>query len=92
MKQEVIINIIEKDGRRIVSARELHTFLEVRTDFTNWCKRMFEYGFIEGQDFTPILEKSTGGRPSTDYGLTLDCAKEISMLQRTDKGKQARQY
>jgi len=87
-----IINIKEKNGSKVCSARELYNYLEVKTDFTNWCKRMFEYGFIDGQDFTPILEKSTGGRPSTDYALTLDCAKEISMLQRTEKGKKARLY
>ena len=103
-----LIKITTKDGEQVCSARELHAFLEVATDFTNWCKRMFEYGFEaekdftpilaktptseEGKDFTSILGKSTGGRPSTDYALTLDCAKEISMLQRTEKGKQARQY
>lgn len=54
---------------------------------------MFEYGFEEGKDFSPNLAKTSssekGGRPSTDYALTLDCAKEISMLQRSEKGKQA---
>lgn len=87
-----IIKVIENHGQQIVSARELHEFLEIKTDFTDWCKRMFEYGFEENIDFTSILGKSTGGRPSIDYGLSLDCAKEISMLQRTDKGKQARKY
>ncbi len=53
---------------------------------------MFEYGFEREKDFTLISAKSTGGRPSTDYALSLDCAKEISMLQRTEKGKQARLY
>ena len=53
---------------------------------------MFEYGFLEGQDFLPNLAESTGGRPSQDYVLTLDCAKEIAMLQRSERGKQARQY
>lgn len=67
-------------------------FLEVKTDFTEWCKRMFEYGFEQDKDFTPILGKSTGGRPSTDFALTLPTAKEISMLQRTEKGKEARKY
>lgn len=87
-----LIKVIEKDGQQLVSARELHAFLEVRSIFANWCTRMFEYGFIENIDFIPILEKSTGGRPSIDYALTLDCAKEISMIQRNEKGKQARLY
>lgn len=88
-----LIRIGERpDGQQAVSARELYEFLEVSTAFTHWCKRMFEYGFLEGQDFMPNLAKSTGGRPSQDYVLTLDCAKEIAMLQRTERGKQARQY
>lgn len=87
-----LIRITEQDDQQLVSARELYVFLGVKTDFTEWCKRMFDYGFSDGVDFTPILGKSTGGRPSVDYALTLDCAKEISMLQRTERGKQARQY
>ena len=80
------------DGTKSVSARELYAFLDVRKDFTDWCKRMFGYGFQEGEDFTPVWGKSTGGRPSQDYALTMDTAKEIAMLQRTERGKQARQY
>jgi anti-repressor protein len=87
-----IISITENNGTQVVSARNLHQFLEVKTDFTNWCKRMFEYGFEEDKDFTPILEKNPIGRPSADYALTLDTSKEISMLQRTEKGKEARKY
>lgn len=89
---ENIINIRVNDGERVVSARELYAFLEVRTNFTDWCKRMFEYGFEEKKDFISFLGESTGGRPSMDYALTIDTAKEISMLQRSEKGKQARQY
>jgi len=81
-----------ENGQQVVSARELHEFLEVKTDFTDWCKRMFEYGFEEGRDFTSYLGESNGGRPSKEFALTIDCAKEISMLQRTDKGKEARLY
>lgn len=89
---EHLLNIRNHDGQSVVSARELYEFLEVKTDFTNWCKRMFEYGFIDGADFTPILAKSIGGRPSIDYALSLECAKEISMLQRSERGKEARLY
>ena len=87
-----LISIRQTDNGSVVSARELYGFLCVKTDFSDWCKRMFEYGFLEGMDFTPILGKSTGGRPSIDYALTIDCAKEISMLQRSEKGKEARMY
>jgi phage anti-repressor protein len=90
--QELIHVTTNEQGSRVVSARELYDFLEIKRDFTTWCKQMFEYGFEEGKDFTPILGKSIGGRPSIEYVLTLDTAKEIAMLQRSDKGKQARQY
>lgn len=76
-----------------VNARELHEFLEVGRDFTNWIKgRIEQYGFSEGQDFTPILAESEIGRPRTEYYISLDMAKELSMVERNDKGKQARQY
>ncbi len=92
---EALIKVSQNEiGEQTVSARELHQFLEVKTDFTDWCKRMFEYGFAENQDYTILLkngEKISKSNP-IDYALTLDCAKEISMIQRTDKGKEARQY
>lgn len=84
---------INYDSERItLSARELHEFLEIGTHFKDWFPRMCEYGFEEEKDFRSILSKSTGGRPSTDYEITLDMAKEIAMIQRNEKGKQARQY
>ncbi|WP_234734541.1 antA/AntB antirepressor family protein [Tellurirhabdus bombi] len=83
-------------GAQTVSARELHTFLQVKSEFAKWCKRMFGYGFSEGVDYVEVFvkngENQLGGRPSIDYALTLDCAKEISMLQRNERGKQARLY
>ncbi len=91
MEELIKINS-DNAGVRTVSARDLHEFLEVNSNFTTWCKRMFEYGFEEGKDFIPFLEESTGGRPSINYALTLDTAKEISMIQRSPKGRQARQY
>lgn len=88
-----LIKVTEtEDGKQSVSARELYTFLEVSEKFTDWSKRMFEYGFDEEKDFIRIIGKSNGGRPSIDYALTIDTAKEISMIQRTEKGKQARKY
>ncbi len=87
-----LIPIHEHEGKQAVSGRELHKFLEVRRDYTTWLQKMTEYGFVEDQDFTPVWGESTGGRPSVDHALTLDMAKELSMIQRTEKGKQARQY
>ena len=84
---------VNYDSDRItLSARELHEFLEVKTAFKDWFPRMCGYGFEENQDFRSKMSKSTGGRPSTDYEITLDMAKEITMIQRSEKGKQIRQY
>ncbi len=84
---------VNYDGDRpTVSGRELHEFLEVKTAYKDWFPRMCEYGFFEGADFCSILSESTGGRPSHDHQLTIEMAKEICMIQRNEKGKQARQY
>lgn len=90
-----LININYDTDKPTVSGRELHKALEVKDHYTDWFKRMTEYGFTEGEDFIGFSEKSdkpTGGRPSTDHQLTIPMAKEICMLQRNDKGKQFRQY
>lgn len=87
-----LIPIREDDGRQAVSGRDLHAFLGLGRDYTTWFKSMVEYGFTEGEDFTPVRVESSGGRPGADHVLTLDMAKELAMIQRTDKGKQARQY
>lgn len=87
-----LIPIQDNDGVQAVMGRDLHSFLEVATPYDKWFPRMVEYGFIAGQDFSTNMSESTGGRPRTDHVISLDMAKEISMIQRTDKGKQARQY
>jgi len=88
-----LIPINQESGQSSVNARDLHSFLEVGTAFKDWIARRIEdFGFLEGQDFSSFLSESTGGRPSKDYLLSLDMAKELSMVERTDKGKQARQY
>jgi phage anti-repressor protein len=95
---ENIIKITTNEqGSKVVSARELHNFLEVQTQFTKWCERMFEYGFEEHKDYSEVIVKNdynpNGGKSSLiDYALSIDTSKEIAMLQRTEKGKQARQY
>lgn len=78
--------------RPTVSGRELHEFLEVETPYKQWFERMREYGFEERKDFYTFLCESSGGRPATDHQLTIPMAKELCMIQRNEKGKQARQY
>ena len=87
-----LIKITYNNDRPAVSARDLHDFLEVKTAYKDWFPRMCEYGFTEGEDFCSFLSESTGGRPAQDAGLTIDMAKELCMIQRNEKGKQARQY
>lgn len=91
MNELIKINY-ENGDRPTVLGRELHKALEVKTAYKDWFPRMCEYGFTEGEDFCSFLSESTGGRPSTDHQLTISMAKELCMLQRTEKGKQCRQY
>ncbi len=77
-----------------MSARELHEQLHIGTKFTTWFDRMKEYGFTEGNEFFPKMGETSenGGRPSVDYDITVDMAKQICMIQRTPEGKAVRQY
>lgn len=88
-----LIKVNYESERPTVMGRELHKALGVETRYNDWFKRMSEYGFTENVDFYSILSKTPdGGRPSTDHQLTIDMAKEICMIQRSEKGKQFRQY
>lgn len=75
-----------------VDARQLYEMLEVKTAFKDWFPRMCEFGFEEGTDFCSKMSESTGGRPQKNYDVTLDMAKHICMVQRTEKSKAVRQY
>lgn len=91
-----LINLHEQqDGSVAVMGRELHEFLEIRTEYKKWFSRMTEYGFEEDIDYQRVTQNcpTLGGVQSvTNHVMTLDMAKEISMIQRNEKGKQARQY
>lgn len=92
---ELIKTFTKNNGTTAVDGRDLHDFLEVGTPYQIWFPRQIEYGFVENVDFTSFEQKSTkpaGGRPQVNHALTIDMAKELSMIQRTEKGKQARQY
>lgn len=79
-----------------VSARDLHTGLEIGTKFATWFPRMAEYGFIENVDYKTCYpnmgSENHGGQNMVDYEISVDMAKQICMLQRSEKGKQYRQY
>lgn len=86
------VNQNEK-GQSVVSARDLHAFLGNKRQFSDWIKqRISDYGFEENKDYTTFSQTSEKGRPTIEYAITIDMAKELSMVERTEKGKQARQY
>lgn len=91
-----IIKIIERDGEKAVSARELYAFLESKQEFSNWIKsRIDKYGFVENQDyevFDNFIKNPLGGRPTTEYALSIDMAKELSMVENNERGREARRY
>lgn len=76
-----------------VNARELHSFLEVGRDFSNWFKsRVEQYGFVLNQDFTSLANISEQVHNKIEYHISLDMAKELAMVERNQKGKEARKY
>lgn len=82
-------------GTIAVDGRALHDFLNVETPYKDWFPRMVDYGFEENVDFVGLAQKSAkphGGRPQVNHALSLDMAKELSMIQRSEKGRQARRY
>lgn len=93
---EEIIKITEHNGKRAVNARELHQFLESKYQFANWIQeRIIKYGFVKNQDyevFKENLKNSNGGRPQIEYALSVDMAKELSMVENNEKGRLARKY
>lgn len=84
-----------ENNEPIVGGRELHEALGIKTDYRVWFPRMCEYGFVENQDFTRVYQKCNtlgGEQEQLNHVIKLDMAKEIAMIQRTEKGKQVRQY
>lgn len=91
-----LINVtLNENQEPVVSGRQLHQVLGVKTPYSMWFDRMVEYGFTENQDFLLnnfVKQTGRGGHNKIDHVLKLDMAKEIAMIQRTDKGKEVRQY
>lgn len=91
-----LIPISDNNGKRAVNARDLHAFLESKRDFSTWIKdRIKSYDFIEGvdfQSFTEIVEREIGATKRIEYALSISMAKELSMIENNERGRQARKY
>ena len=94
-----LIKITEQNGQRAVSARELHVFLESKQRFADWMKnRIKQYGLIENEDFVTFHnfmkrnENTRGASKVKEYALSIDCAKELAMVEGNEQGKRARRY
>ena len=88
-----LIKVQERDGEQLVSGRELHQFLESSERFSKWWERMVGYGFEENKDYTLYQKVHPQNKQEIiDYLMKISMAKEISMLQRNEKGKEARMY
>lgn len=86
---------VTKNDEQYVSGRALHMFLEIKTPYTQWFERMCDYGFTENLDYIGLsqkCEKPLGGRPQQDHNLTIEMAKQLCMLARNEKGREAREY
>ncbi|WP_024621106.1 antA/AntB antirepressor family protein [Metaclostridioides mangenotii] len=87
---------VNENQEQLVSGRELHEFLEIKTRYNDWFERMVGYGFVENTDYVAITQKRVTAQGNeieyTDHAIKIDMAKEISMIQRSEKGKQVRLY
>lgn len=95
--QELIKITTNEEGQQLVSARELHGFLEVKSKFNDWFRnRVDKYFFVENEDFIAITKNLVTAQGNNskyiDYAITIDMAKELSMVENNNKGRQARQY
>lgn len=92
--EELIKVKTNKKGNQLVSGRDLYEFLEIETPYKKWFNRMLNYGFVKNRDYIELGQKSTSKNQynKTQHILKINMAKEICMIQRTDKGKQAREY
>ncbi|HBF6021163.1 TPA: phage antirepressor KilAC domain-containing protein [Clostridioides difficile] len=97
IENEGLIKVgVNEHQEQILSARDLHEFLEVGSRYNDWFNRMIGYGFVENEDFISITQKKVTAQGNEteyiDHVIKLDMAKEIAMIQRNEKGKQARKY
>lgn len=87
-----LITINYENDKPTVNGRDLHSALQIKTNYKDWFPRMKEYGFIEGKDFSSFLSESTGGRPAIDHKISINMAKQLCMIQRSEIGRKFREY
>lgn len=87
MEVHCMNELIKINDNNTISGRELYEFLQIETPFKKWIDRMVEYGFEEGKEFWTKMSKTSpsGGRPATEYEMSIGMAKEISMIQRDER-------
>lgn len=98
MNELIVVNYDENNDRPTVMGRDLHKALEIKTKYMDWVSRMCEYGFEENIDYILVTQKRETNNPKNpwttmlDHQLTIEMAKEICMIQRSEIGKKCRQY
>lgn len=90
-----LIKIQVKNDCQLVSARDLYKGLDLKIRFSLWVKKNFDQ-FVEGEDFTSVstdtVVNNGARKPIQDYLVTIDMAKELCMMSKTEKGKEVRKY
>lgn len=90
---EELIKITRHNGKKVVSAKDVHAYLEVKSKFADWFKnRVSSYGFVENQDFTTVSKNLESGGREIDYAITIGMAKELGMVEKNEKGSEIRKY
>ena len=91
-----LIHVTEREGKQTVNARELHSFLESKQDYSTWIKgRIEKYGFVEGADYLlhKFMEQTpSGAKQKIDYHVSIDMGKQLAMVENNAKGQEARRY
>lgn len=87
-----IIKINYETEQPTVSARDLHDGLEIKSKYADWFKNMTAYGFVENVDYFTFSKNLENGGRTIEHEISVDMAKQICMIQRSEKGRQYRQY
>lgn len=90
--EKMLIPINYEGEQPTVSARDLHEALEIKSKYADWFKNMSAYGFVENMDYFTFSKNLENGGRTIDHNISVDMAKQICMIQRSEKGKQYRQY